>query len=363
MALRGEVFIDTTGEYYAIGNLTEKYTGTEGSGLSIGAFGRDSRKGIRVTYGPESGPPFNHRFYKTMASSDPWAITSFAFRRNAAQTVPVSLAQFFAPGASFANLTLAQALDGSLILVLGELGFFGYTTLATSDGFGLDEYVHLEWINKMAGSGGSSAVYLNGSDTPILTYSGNTGANSWGSCSWGVRIFNNIGLYGAARHDYCDICLRSSLTDYGTDPLGDTEALCLKSVADSVQGPGVYQEFTPSAGTDHGALVDDAVEDGDATTLTSLVGGTRESLHHEQLPSTGSSFIYFDQVVSAAKKATAGSALVNGFVRSAGVNHDGEANVALGTSYVHVRTVLQKYGASTITPSLVNASETGIVIG
>lgn len=363
--LRDEVWADAP-EYYATANLAEVFTALPASvgAHNVGAYGRDGRRGHRLSWGALSGPPFERRMTRALGTADPYARLLFAFRPSGMQSVPVVIAQLFAPAAGFAAVSLAHMPDGTLGVLLGENGFFGYTLLVDPSAavVGANQYAHIEWLMKFAGAASEVTVWLNGDPTPVIQETGvDTGVSAWRTASWGMRIFNNIGGYGAQTIDYCDLVAMSSQTDYGTDQIGDAECIWRGALA----GNGTHQDSTPSAGADRGEMVNDALEDGDATAnlFPGADGaGPRDSYAPDPVVDNGQT-VYFDINVAVAKKASAGTALMNGSVRSGGVDVDGDANVALSTDYLHIKTPFQAYGATPLTPASVNATEIGVVIG
>lgn len=139
----------------------------------------------------------------------------------------------------------------------------------------------LSWSCTIADSGGSTAVYVNGSPTADATaYSGDTK----GSGSAAIDVFS-FGLAGQGTSKYFRWQHWHANDTSGSAPNNtrwpDTRILAQLPVSD-----GHHVALTPSAGTDLFAMVDDATTDGDSTTLSGT--GGRATFNFAALPITAS---------------------------------------------------------------------------
>lgn len=360
MALRDHFFADSC-ERYATANLLEKWTAefTQGgyTGTVLGSFGRDGRRGLRITTPLSAIAPTKRGLSKSLVTGDTWGSVSWAEKFSAVQPDNISLMAFY--GGS-KTITLMLGVDGRLFVIEGENGNVFTTVYGTSTAT-VNAGVHNQYELQVGfdASAGTIKLYLNGDPTPTINLSGLNTGSGWTSVFFGERFLNNIHTSFACNYDICDVVIRSSLTDLGTAVLGDCEVIYLESVSD-----GNYSQFTPSAGVVNADMVNEALEDGDTTTVTSLASGNRDTYVADTLsPATG--VVHALQVVSVAKKSSSGTGLLNGTVRSSGTDYDGEATVALTTGYQHIRTVFMPSNmGGTLNPTIVNEPiESGPVIG
>ncbi|HET9258263.1 MAG TPA: hypothetical protein VFO16_24120 [Pseudonocardiaceae bacterium] len=364
-------FFCDTGRYYPRANALEKYTAfvvnNAPSNWTIGTFGREGRYGHRLGVGG-AGPPYEMRFVKTLSPSNNYAITSFAFRRDVTQSNSlgpqnITLASIYNVNTCLASLAINQ--DGTLSVLRGTHNINGGDVRGTSGAaMAVGSYGHIEWRTKCGtGTSGESTIWINGSQVLNLTGQDFI-ANAWTAGSWGPNttgIQFSMGIT-TANHDYCDIILRDGsvripiegVLRAGTDPWGDTRVICLLSQA----GNGFYTGWTPSSGSDHGAMVDDTQEDGDATYNSTATVDARDSYEMEDLP-TNIGDVLAVQIVSAARKQDPGTAFLKGFVRIAGVDYDGDHTNGVGQLYQHILSPLVTHDGQSFTVAEINACQSG----
>jgi hypothetical protein len=129
----------------------------------------------------------------------------------------------------------------------------------------------------------------------------------------GVATVTNVvlGRRGAGASYFDDYYAAS---DYlGTDVRVDSHY----PVAD-----GANTDFTPSTGSDHFALVDEAVPDDDTTKVTATAPDSRDTYKVEAYKNPGGT-IYATKTVLTGKKVEANSAQLATCIRSGGANYDG----------------------------------------
>lgn len=97
---------------------------------------------------------------------------------------------------------------------------------------------------------------------------------------------------------------------------------------------GANTDWTPSAGADHYAMVDEAVPDDDTTKITTATVDHRDTCKVESFKNTGAA-IDAVKVVLTAKKVEPNSAAVAACIRSGGANHDGSV-LPITTTWEHV---------------------------
>jgi len=364
MGLAANSFIDAARYDYA--NKYKKWTSeSNNTGTQdVGLYGREGRRGHRIHMNNVTGPPFTNHFGKTIAPTDNYCAMSFAHRRSALSGNTIVFAQVFGTG-PFSFLGLAWNQDSTISLIQGEWGFFGATVLAIStSSYNIGDFNHFEWHSDFAVSG-TSKLYVNGGSVPVIDYAGNINNAQWTHGSLGMTAYNNIGEYSAADFDYCDFILRDgSVQVYidnvllgAHDPWGDTRVYGLLSQA----GNGFYTDWTPLTGTDHGDMVDDAVEDDDTTYNSALDPNSVDTYIKEDLPPDVTDVLMI-QPVHVARKEFSGQAELQSRFRTSGVDYDGDEVHSLSTTYEHIRTCYVDLNGSPITPDDVNNGESGPIV-
>ncbi len=107
----------------------------------------------------------------------------------------------------------------------------------------------------------------------------------------------------------------------GNDDRGLSRVIGRVAVPDATAA-GTYADWTPSVGSDHGALVDDDPPDGDATYLDSATGGNRDSFRMQPLGISLSATIHAVVAGAVARKLDIGPRVLNLFLRIDGTDHD-----------------------------------------
>lgn len=101
-------------------------------------------------------------------------------------------------------------------------------------------------------------------------------------------------------------------------------------------GNGSLNNFTPSTGTDHGAVVDDPTPNADVDYNFSSTVGHRDSYHFPPMPLFGR--IRAIQASQWVRTSESGARAVANFVRVKGINHDGSPT-GIDTTYRAVRNI------------------------
>lgn len=365
MATRDHLFCDAA-RYYAQANITEKFTtaprdyGTQ----DTGAYGREGRFGHRVMNPSPNIGGYQNYFSFTLGSSDPYAITEFAWQPNATIQQPILFCAL--RNVNTYLIGLQWNIDATISVV--QLSGGGWSSADPILGtipnpINVGNYHHIAWITKVHGSLGTSAVHIDGATIPALTITNaNTGQGgaAWTNCLWGYQSRLNLQAVSSFDMNYCDVILRDSLsgilqddgvTPYGILPLGDAPVYGLRALT----GNGAHTDFTPLTGVNHGDMVKEALEDGDTTYNAATLAGLRDSYFMEDLPADIGR-VYAVQSVSVARKTLSGTAEINPGMRLDGVDYDGTA-VGLGTIYQHCRNVFVTAGGALITPAQVNSGE------
>lgn len=151
------------------------------------------------------------------------------------------------------------------------------------------------------------------------------------------------------------------LDQTGPAPLNDFLGDCrIDTVYPDAEGN--YLDLTPSTGTSHYALVDEATPN---TTdyNSSSTAGQRDSYGFQSVPALAAQTIYGVQVNVAALKDDAGARSLAPFVRHGGVNGDGSA-VALSTSQAYISSIhpVNPSTGAAWTEAQINAMEAGVLV-
>lgn len=138
--------------------------------------------------------------------------------------------------------------------------------------------------------------------------------------------------------------------------LGDSKVVTV--IASS--GDGDLADFTPSTGTDNGAMVDDTTPDGDATFNASATVNHRDSYNFAALGVTGT--VHCLQLNNWVKKSDSGARTINGFSRISSVNFDGANFNPSDASYSDARDIWETSPATAVawTVSEIDGAQFGI---
>ncbi len=271
------------------------------------------------------------------------------------QSLVVGAAFAFASYANNYFLILRDGATDHVRLFLNASGTIsvqrGSTTLATSTQIlGLGAWNYIELKATIDDAAGAYELRVNGA-----TWLAASGVDTRNAAN---AYVNALVLYPALAANYADdlyICDTSGATN--NNFLGDCRVDTRLADAD-----GTYSQFTPSTGTTHYALVDEA-----APNITDYNDGAnvgdRDSYGFAALPALTSQVVYGVQVNALTWKDDAGARSAGTMVRSGTTNADG-ASVALGTTPVYLSQVYETNpnGGGAWTESAINAAEFGVKV-
>lgn len=332
----------------------------------IGAYGRNGRNGIRFNLINHSGIGFLNSISKTMPTVNDTCIGSVAFRYSAPSFSIVPILHVLDGDNSQVCLTIN--LDGTVSAYRGNFGtgiapvLLGTSVFVIAAG----SFVNINWRIKVHPSAGTVDVWFNGADSADISLTSQntrfTSFSGWTAFALGMRWWSNLfSSTPPTLWDYSDFVVKDgSLALAGgigaTDKIGDVEVDVLLGVT----GNGNYAEWVPLTGVNHGDMVRDTTPDYDVTyNEGGPDAGKRDTYFTNPLPSPGGIIIAViaEDVM---KKSTIGTSNITPFVRSAGVNTDGDSAYNLSDSYIRYRTAYIDFGGVPITPTLVNAMELGV---
>lgn len=201
---------------------------------------------------------------------------------------------------------------------------------------------------------GAIEVRVNGVAVLTLT---NVDTRNAGTGQINLIRIGQVNASGGAHYRYDDLYVSDTTGSTNNNYLGDVRIDTLYPTSD-----GNYAQFTPSTGTDHYALVDEATPNTTDYNDGAAVND-RDSYGMGNLAALSSQTVYGVQVNAAIMKDDAGAKSAATFVRSSSTNGDG-ASTALGTSQVYVSQVFETdpNGSIAWTESSVNAMEAGVKV-
>lgn len=247
-------------------------------------------------------------------------VIGFAFNPSSLSGGPWRLAALLDGGT--VQCSLVVNLDSTLSVVRGtSTAVTGGTSTAT---ISTGAYVYVEWKVTIADSitAGSCEVRINGV-TAITVATGQDLKETTNATANQVQ-FGTAAFMPSLTHDFDDLYVCDNSGSVNNDFLGDVRIDTIYP-----NGAGTHQDWTPSSGSDHAALVDEAAPN---TTdyLTGGGPGTKETLALSDLALNGA--ILGVQVNNAVAKSDAGASAIRNLIRSAGTDANGPV-VALGTGY------------------------------
>jgi hypothetical protein len=232
--------------------------------------------------------------------------------------------------------------------------------LATaSTALAVGQWNYVECKATIHNTAGAIELRVNGSSVGFIPPIGGVDTQFTGNASANVVGISGPYNQAGAVVYYDDLYLADDVAGDGvTTFLGPQKVATV--IASS--GNGTHTDFTPSTGTDHGALVDEATPNGDTDYNASSTVGHRDSYNFPALGVTGT--VTAVQAVQWAKIDVAGARNVTGCTRIGGTTYDHPTPIAIDTTYRAVRSVWTKSPATSAFWSMpeIDAAEFGPVI-
>jgi hypothetical protein len=247
--------------------------------------------------------------------------------------------------------------DGSISAYSGRAlgGFAGGTLLGTTavNMFASATlWYYVEVVCTFDGSSGSVQIFINNVMVMNLTSKDTTSTANAYANAFGFSCTNNDGTNGV---NYDDLYVLSGTGGERTARLGP----CRVGTKLAVSGHGAETDFTPSTGSDRGAMVDDTNPNGDTDYNESTSVG---SIDTYQCSALGLSGTVLGLQVKNYTKVDTGSANVTAVQRIGGVNYF-DSVVAITVSYGYGPIVIDELSPATATNYTVteiDAAEFGI---
>lgn len=355
MAASGFIWGDTY-DYYATANLYEKWTNasnTSGGAAQFSISALAARNGGRGMRYISSGDPNNiDVIRKTLAPGDPTTfIGRTAFRYTAAQSV-YTLGFMGCFDNATCQVCLAVQANGKIAAIRGAAigNVLGTSTIALL----VNVFYHIKMKVVVHPSAGSVQVWVNG--LSVLSLSGINTRSSVNS-TWDTYCQGKVGITGqglnvndAFEYHYDD----TNVIDVD-DGRFDLIAIALHAQT----GNGAHTDFTPQTGTNHGDMVKDAFEDGDATYNQATAVNQFDTYLIENLPTPAT--IAFIQTVEVCRKTDAGDRVCANGLRIGGTDYVSAAVYAPSQVYFHCTTPYNVSPATGVvfTDTEINAMESG----
>lgn len=242
-------------------------------------------------------------------------------------------------GGGIVNMALTVGSDGVMAVHRARgLGASGTgTQLGTSGAFALSSatWHYIEIVLTVDNSAGVVEVWVNGTRRINITGADTqAGANAYSNC------FAFAGNGSATYFD--DVYCVSGTGGSHTARLGDVK--CVARVASA--GDGAVAQFTPSTGTDNGAMVDEATPDGDTTYNAAASSGLVDTYAFAALGITGP--ILALNLHNHVRKTDAGTCDAEPVARIGGTNYTGtQTGVSQTGGYL---TQLYETSPATVSP-------------
>jgi hypothetical protein len=198
-----------------------------------------------------------------------------------------------------AHLTIYPNASGFIELRLGTTA--GTIVATSTDSISADTWYHIKITWTIHDSTGSVEVFVNGTKTDWIDYSGDTRNGT-------PSTWDRVSLYGSGgiTSFFKDFILIDG--DTSTDPENVVTDVTGTPVVGCVwpeTGDGTHADWTPSSGSDNGAMVDETNQDGDTTYNESTTAGHIDTFNFPALSVTGS--ILGVQITNTVRKTDAGS--------------------------------------------------------
>lgn len=249
--------------------------------------------------------------------------------------------------------------NGSISAWKGPNTSLGTLIGSTAPGLiSLNHYSHIGYEWKFHASTGFFRIYVNKAIGEAADYdSGNIDStNIWTSGQWDI-------VFPQPRGYMCDIYWGDfSGSAPGNAFLGDLRVRTDLPLTDAVGGGGTYRQWTPSTGSDHGALLDEAPPDDDTSYVASATLGQKETCLFPTIPLGVT--VYGLQLMPNLVKTSAGGRQIGCLVRSGGTDATGSSQSIALTNYAYYD---QMYALNPVTgvawtPAEVNAMEGGVEV-
>lgn len=333
-------------DHYAVGDILKMWTTLTSAGGSIVT----GRTGSALRFFDSSTPSGVTK--KMLPASGNVAIFGIAYRIS---QINASAGGIITCGTgTAAHFTLQK--DGTTALLSLRQGGMNGTVIATS-GYTVpvSTWIYIEVKVALAtGTTGSYEVRVNGQT--IMSGSGVV-TTPVGATWSAVAVIQTPSAAATCNHDGDDFYACDGSGVDNNDFLGDVKIETLLPSTDAVSA-GSNAGLTPSTGTDHGALVDEATANTTDWNGSSSVG-SKDTYNYPSLATT-SGVVAAVVVCPWFAKSDAGARQMQPVVRVGGTDYDGVAVYPSAVSYLYFPQIYERDPTSTLwTISSVNSAEFG----
>lgn len=251
------------------------------------------------------------------------------------------------------HLYLKTNSSGNLLVYRGDNTLLGTSSTVLS----ISSWYYLEFKGAIHDSTGSFTVRIDGATFGGLTASSQDTRNGATGIWDSVMLGPNGGV--GSQFDADDFYICDGSGSVNNDFLGNIKITAVLPQTDGVGGAGGAQEWTPSTGTDHGALVDEA-DPNSTDYVSSSTAGQRDTFNYPACGVTGT--IKAVAVDPYTIKTDAGARTLKTVVRISSTNYDHAAAISPLTTYSSQPQIWETNPATTLawTAGDIDGAEFGI---
>lgn len=190
-----------------------------------------------------------------------------------------------------------------------------------------NQWHYIEFRYKIDSSAGEAYVYFNG-----LLVGSVTGVDTEGAAGdWSI-----VGISQAGLIDDVYVMNGGGDRDAEAGPLGDTVVEALIAQTDAAD-PGALSDWTPSTGSDNGAMVDETPPDDNTTYNESETAGEKDTYNFPSLSVITGDIFGIQALMSVAKAADTGGRNIRVITRPTSTNYFSAIQAVAGTSFIFYR--------------------------
>jgi len=362
-----------TPDYYNLAQLNRVWTsltGTHPEVFTIVAGGRRAGTNVlkAINTGGVPAGVYSGILQKTLTPGSATIIHAFAIKFTNFANVGGEVPFWCVGDPSVWHVGLAMRADHTLVFKLAPTPGYGAGAVlgATTNPVTTGVFYHFSIKLTIHDSAGALSFRLNRNEQ-LNSGLGLTGLDTRnaGTAAWSRFCFASGKPNGAdpIQNPEFVVCDQVVCDDVGPDN-NDHPGDCSVFAQLPLTGNGGAADWTPSAGTDHGTLVDEAVANDDTDYLQGVSTGQRETLIYPALPVVLGTpkFVILRPCL---KLATAGAQNVLDVVRQGGVNYDGATPQSpTSGSYAYYDFIRQRDPVTAVPWTIggINGSELGLKV-
>src|SRR5262245_23734828 len=333
-------FVDSF-DHYATVDIAEKWTSKTSSPTISAANGRRGTASLRI-------PVWGEWVTLTLDNQPAW-MAGFALRFSTLPTASTGLAAWYDGATIQCDLRLTPT--GTLAVTRAGT-VLGTSTLALTTGL----CYYLEFFAVIHTTPVQITIRVDGVTLLTLT---NVNTQNTANARANTLYLGNLagGATGSmGNQDFDDLYVCDTTGSRNNALLGDCRVDCLMPTGD-----GSNSAWTPSTGTTHATLVDDAAPNDNTDYLASATSGARDTHALGNLPAMSGPAIQGVQHVISAAKDDAGTRQLQSCLKSGGTTQSG-ATHTLTTSYAFYKQIWETdpNTSTTWTAAAIDALEAGV---